>query len=129
MHADSVLAGDPAVAGAFAFDANPGTSWLTGAGVERAVLRIRWQGELEIGGLSVAGSGGTAVTPGVARIKSGDSTGVVDLDFQTSFEPFVADGHLKIVFERPVRPARPSSRWASRRSTSRGWRACPPGST
>ncbi len=104
VHADSVLAGDPAVAGAFAFDANPGTSWLTGAGVERAVLRIRWQGELEIGGLSVAGSGGTAVTPGVARIKSGDSTRVVDLDFQTSFEPFVADGHLKIVFERPVRP-------------------------
>ena len=50
------------------------------------------------------GRGGRAVTPGVARIKSGDATRVVDLDFRTSFEPFVADGHLKIVFERPVRP-------------------------
>ena len=103
VRATSVLAGDPAVAGVFALDGNPGTVWLTESDTDRATLRLRWNGQLEVTGLSVFGAGGDTVTPVTALIRSGDVTRVVPLDLSSEVEPFVANGHLRVTFQRPRR--------------------------
>ncbi len=97
----STLAGDPAVAGAFAMDGDIGTSWLTGTNQQKATLRIRWQGQREITGLSVVGSGSDSVRPTTAELRSGGVTRTVPLDVSTQVEPFLASGHLRVTFTRP----------------------------
>ena len=96
-----MLVGDPAVAGAFALDGNPGTIWLTESDTDRATLRIRWKGQRVVSGLSVFGAGGDSLTLATARIRSGGVTRLVDLSWTTRVEPFVASGHLRVAFTRP----------------------------
>ena len=101
VRAQSVLAGDPAVAGAFAFDDNPRTVWLSESNAERATLLVTWPGRRLITSVSVVGAAGDVVAPAVARLRSGGITRVVDLDWSAEVAPFIADGRLRITFLRP----------------------------
>jgi arabinofuranan 3-O-arabinosyltransferase len=99
--AGSVLAGDPAVSGGFAFDGNPDTNWLTSSSAERATLRISWPGRRVVRTLSIARPAGDVVAPATALIRSGGVERLVDLSFSKEVEPFVARGRLRITFARP----------------------------
>jgi len=99
--ARSVLAGDPAVSGAFAFDGNPATAWLSAADADRATLRLAWPGWRLIRTLSIARAPGDVVAPASAVIRSGGEERLVDLDFSKEMEPFVAKGRMRITFQRP----------------------------
>jgi arabinofuranan 3-O-arabinosyltransferase len=99
--AGSVLAGDPAVSGVFAFDGNPDTPWLTASDTDRATLRLSFPGDRVISTLSIARPPGDVLAPASAVIRSGGEEQLVDLDFSDELEPFVARGRLRITFQRP----------------------------
>ena len=96
----SVLGDDPAVSGAFAYDGNVGTAWLTPPR-GRATLRLRWPRQALVTGISVVGAAG-GVTPQTAVLRAGGNRRVVALEYVSEVAPLLAPGRLRITFRRPA---------------------------
>ncbi|WP_340538754.1 alpha-(1-_3)-arabinofuranosyltransferase domain-containing protein [Nocardioides sp. GXZ039] len=96
----SVLAGDPAVSGVFAFDGDPRTPWLSEPGAPQARLVLRLPESRTIDSLKVFGAPGRGVTPTVAVIRSRGESRTVDLGFDNSFEPLRTGRRVTITLRR-----------------------------
>jgi arabinofuranan 3-O-arabinosyltransferase len=77
--ASSVLAGDPAVSGQFAFDGDPRTSWLSARGDPSPALVLQWKRPRTLTRLRVQPAVARARTPVVAEIEGAGQTRRVDL--------------------------------------------------
>lgn len=106
VRAASVLAGDPAVSGVFAFDGDANTPWLSGVDAASGRLVLTWNGARTIRGLSFLGTrASSAVAPQGAVLRSRGVERRVDFAFSPTFEPFRARGRLVITFPRPDTPS------------------------
>jgi arabinofuranan 3-O-arabinosyltransferase len=97
--ASSVLADDPSVSGQFAFDGDPGTSWLSARGDVRPSLVLRWDRPRTLTRLRVLPAQGLSRIPTVAKIESGGNRRRVELDAGSFglFAPLRTD-HVTITF-------------------------------
>ncbi len=97
--ADRVFAGDPAVAGVFAFDGRPETAWLSEPGDTSAILTWSWPGRARtIDRLRITAASQPSRRPAVAELRSGHEVRTVRLDGLGTFEPLRVEGRLEIEF-------------------------------
>jgi arabinofuranan 3-O-arabinosyltransferase len=88
----SQLGGDPAVSARFAFDGDPGTSWVADVADRNPTLLVSWPDERTIDRVSFTPSTLDAANPPLSiKLRAGDEVRTVDVSRGTSatFEPLV----------------------------------------
>lgn len=101
VRAPSVYAGDAAVSGQMAYDADPFSYWLADPSDKNPTLFLRWAQPRTLTRLQVTAPGGGAVPPVRALLRSGKQTREVDLRGGSigNFAPLTTT-HLRITFPR-----------------------------